>query len=132
RSRFRIRRTNGEIRWVAVEARPVIGDGDITGWVGSVVDVTEETQAIAELRRFGEILEATPDLVAMVDTHGGFTYANAAARARFGIRDDDEMQQMRAIDVYAPSSHALFFGEAPPTANRIGVRAGPGQPQPPD
>src|SRR4051812_20239830 len=124
RSRFRTRRTDGEIRWIAVEARPVIGDGDVTGWVGSVVDVTEETQAIAELRRFGEILEATPDLVAMVDTHGCFTYANAAARARFGIGDDDEMRKMRAIDVYAPSARALFFGEALPTANRVGVWAG--------
>src|SRR3954469_12132894 len=125
RSRFRIRRTNGEIRWVAVEARPVIGDGDVTGWVGSVVDVTEETQAIAELRRFGEILEATPDLVAMVDTHGGFTYANASARARFGIGEaEDDIRNFRAVDVYAPSSRALFFGEALPTANRVGVWSG--------
>src|SRR3954452_10465328 len=77
-SRFRIRRTSGEIRWVAVEAQPMVTDATVTGWVGSVVDVTEETQAIAELRRYSEILEATPDLVAMVDTHGGFTYANAS------------------------------------------------------
>src|SRR4051812_4499719 len=124
RSRFRIRRSSGEIRWVGVEAQPILTDGAVTGWVGSVVDVTEETQAIAELRRFGEILEATPDLVAMVDTHGGFTYANAAARARFGIGDDDEMRKMRAIDVYAPAARALFFGEALPTANRVGVWAG--------
>src|SRR3954449_6814436 len=123
-SRFRIRRSSGEIRWVAVEARPIVSDATVTGWAGSVVDVTEETQAIGELRRFNEILEATPDLVAMVDTHAGFTYANAAARARFGIADDDQMRQMRAIDVYAPSSRALFFGEALPTANRIGVWAG--------
>src|SRR3954453_23011105 len=123
-SRFRIRRSSGEIRWVAVEVRPIVSDATVTGWAGSVVDVTEETQAIGELRRFNEILEATPDLVAMVDTHGGFTYANAAARTRFGIADDDQMRQMGAIDVYAPSSRALFFGEALPTANRIGGWAG--------
>ncbi|HET7530015.1 MAG TPA: EAL domain-containing protein [Mycobacteriales bacterium] len=125
RSRFRIRRLSGEIRWVAVEARPLIDNDTITGWVGSVVDVTEETQAIADLRRFSEILEATPDLVAMVDTDGRFTYANAAARARFGIADDDsEIRGVRAIDVYAPGSRALFFGEALPTANRLGVWSG--------
>ena len=112
RTQFRIRRPSGEIRWVTAEARPILHDNVITGWVGSVVDVTAETHAIGELRRFSEILEATPDLVAMVDTHGGFTYANAAARARFGIADDDAMQHMRAIDVYAPASRALFFGEA--------------------
>jgi diguanylate cyclase (GGDEF)-like protein/PAS domain S-box-containing protein len=124
RAQFRIRRTSGEIRWVTAEARPIVHDDVVTGWVGSVVDITEETQAIGELRRFGEILEATPDLVAMVDTHGGFTYANAAARARFGIGDDEAMQHMRAIDVYAPTSRALFFGEALPTANRVGVWSG--------
>src|SRR4051812_43107923 len=123
-SRVRIRRTSGEIRWVAVEAQPMVTDATVTGWVGSVVDVTEETQAIAELRRYSEILEATPDLVAMVDTHGGFTYANAAARARFGIADDEDIQRLRAIDVYAPSSRALFFGEALATANRLGVWSG--------
>src|SRR4051812_3377655 len=125
RSRFRIRRLNGEIRWVGVEARPIVRDDEITGWVGSVVDVTEETQSIAELRRFGEILEATPDLVAMVDTHGSFTYANAAARARFGIGEaDEDIRNFRAVDVYAPGSRALFFGEALPTANRVGVWSG--------
>ncbi|MBV9292684.1 MAG: PAS domain S-box protein, partial [Frankiales bacterium] len=65
---FRIRRmTDGAVRWVHVDARPLLdNDGEVSSWVGSTVDVTEETTAIGELRRFGEILEATPDLVAMV------------------------------------------------------------------
>jgi diguanylate cyclase (GGDEF)-like protein/PAS domain S-box-containing protein len=124
-SKFRIRRADGSLRWVSVEARPLLDDAaTITGWVGSVVDVTEETTAIADLRRFGEILEATPDLVAMVDTRGHFTYANASARARFGIDDEERMQSLRAIDVYAPAARTLFFGEAVPTANRLGVWSG--------
>jgi diguanylate cyclase (GGDEF)-like protein/PAS domain S-box-containing protein len=124
-SRFRIRRMDGQIRWVAVEAQPLLDDSsEVTGWVGSVLDVTEETQAIADLRRFSEILEATPDLVAMVDTNGGFTYANAAARARFGIANDEAMRGLRFIDVYARGSRALFLGEALPTANRHGVWSG--------
>jgi diguanylate cyclase (GGDEF)-like protein/PAS domain S-box-containing protein len=124
-SRFRIRRPDGTIRWVAVEAQPLLDEqGEVTGWVGSVLDVTEETKAIADLRRFSEIVEATPDLVAMVDTNGGFTYANAAARARFGMADDDAMRQLRAIDVYAKSARPMFLGEALPTANRLGVWSG--------
>jgi diguanylate cyclase (GGDEF)-like protein/PAS domain S-box-containing protein len=123
---FRIRRMNDNaIRWVHVDARALLdADGEVASWVGSTVDVTEETTSIGELRRFSEILEATPDLVAMVDTNGGFTYANAAARARFGIANDQEMLQLRFIDVYAPSSRALFLGEALPTANRHGVWTG--------
>jgi diguanylate cyclase (GGDEF)-like protein/PAS domain S-box-containing protein len=123
---FRIRRMDDQtVRWVHVEARPLLdAAGDVDGWVGSTVDVTEETSSIAHLRRFSEILEATPDLVAMVDAHGHFTYANAAARARFGIDSDDAMAELRAIDVYAPSSRALFLGDALPTANRLGVWSG--------
>src|SRR3954454_15305424 len=124
---FRIRRMNDDaIRWAHIEATPLLDTaGDVDGWVGSTVDVTEETSSIADLRRFSEILEATPDLVAMVDTHGQFTYANAAARARFGVDEGEQgIVQLRAIDVYAPASRALFFGEALPTANRVGVWSG--------
>jgi len=123
---FRINRMNdGALRWVHVDARPLLDvDGNVEGWIGSTVDVTDETTSIAEQRRFSEILEATPDLVAMVDTQGCFTYANAAARERFGIDSDETMRRMRAIDVYAPSSRALFLGEAVPTANRMGVWSG--------
>ena len=124
-SRFRIHRWDGSLRWVAVEAQPLVDAQDeITGWVGTVLDVTEETEAIGELRRFSEILEATPDLVAMVDATGGFTYANAAARARFGMTTPEDMRRIRAVDVYAESSRALFLGEAVPTANRHGVWRG--------
>src|SRR5947209_13741809 len=66
---FRIRRMDDDtIRWVHVEATPLFdAAGELDGWVGSTVDITEETSSIADLRRFSEILEATPDLVAMVD-----------------------------------------------------------------
>ena len=123
---FRIRRMNDdEIRWVHVEATPLLdAAGELDGWVGSTVDVTEETTSIADLRRFSEILEATPDLVALVDARGHFTYANAAARERFGIDSDAKMLELRAIDVYAPTSRSLFLGDALPTANRLGVWSG--------
>src|SRR4051795_2684082 len=120
---FRIRRMNDDaIRWVHVEATPLLdAAGELDGWIGSTVDITEETSSIADLRRFSEILAATPDLVAMVDAGGHFTYANAAARERFGIDSDEQMLALRAIDVYAPTSRSLFLGDALPTANRLGV-----------
>jgi diguanylate cyclase (GGDEF)-like protein/PAS domain S-box-containing protein len=123
---FRIRRMNDDaVRWVHVQARPLLDSaGELDSWVGSTVDVTEETSSIADLRRFSEILAATPDLVAMVDARGRFTYANAAARARYGLDTDEKMAQLRAIDVYAPSSRSMFLGEALPTANRLGVWSG--------
>jgi diguanylate cyclase (GGDEF)-like protein/PAS domain S-box-containing protein len=81
-------------------------------------------ETVADLRRFSEILEATPDLVAMVDTDGRFTYANAAARTRFGIDAHGVLDDFRALDIYTPACRQLFFGEAVPTANRLGVWSG--------
>ena len=123
---FRIKRpTDGALRWVTVDARPVLdAAGELTGWIGSTIDVTDETKSVGELRRFSEILEATPDLVAMVDVHGGFTYANGAARALFGITTDEQMRKLRAIDVYAPAARAKFLSEALPIANSAGVWRG--------
>ena len=123
---FRIKRpTDGDLRWVTVEARPVLDSaGELTGWIGSTVDVTDETRYVGELRRYSEILEATSDLVAMVDVQGRFTYANAAARARFGITTDEQMRRLRAIDVYAPAARAKFLSEALPAANEHGVWSG--------
>jgi diguanylate cyclase (GGDEF)-like protein/PAS domain S-box-containing protein len=123
---FRIRRlTDGALRWVTVDARPVLDSaGQLTGWIGSTVDVTDETESVGELRRFSEILEATPDLVAMVDVHGGFTYANRAARALFGVTTDDELERLRAIDVYAAGARHRFLTEALQTANASGVWSG--------
>ena len=123
---FRIRRMNdGGIRWVQVDARPILDeDGQVASWVGSTIDVTDEARSVGDLRRFSEILEATPDLVAMVDANGLFTYANAAARTRFGIATDDQMRGLRFIDVYSAAARAKFLGEALPAANKHGVWSG--------
>lgn len=41
-SRYRIIRRDGEVRWVSSRCRPVYGaDGAVTGWRGSIRDVTE-------------------------------------------------------------------------------------------
>jgi diguanylate cyclase (GGDEF)-like protein/PAS domain S-box-containing protein len=123
---FRIvRRSDGQLRWLHVDAEPLLGlDGAVESWVGSAIDVTEETRSVGALRRYSEILEATPDLVAMVDTQGRFTYANAAARSLFGISSDEQMRTLRAIDVYAKPARPKFLGDALPTANRFGVWRG--------
>src|SRR5581483_12165660 len=88
-SRFRIIDANGDTRWVMIQSRPLVNKaGELTDWVGSLTDITAELDSMAHLQRLSEVLEATPDLVAMNDIHGTFTYANAAMRLRFGLDDE--------------------------------------------
>jgi diguanylate cyclase (GGDEF)-like protein/PAS domain S-box-containing protein len=122
---FRIRRTDGEPRWVDVEARPLTGDdGEVSGWVGSVWDVTEQLTYLARMNRLSEILDASPDLVVMIDTQGRLTHANAAARARFGMEPSGPLGPIDAAELYAPYERQRLLTEALPTADRDGVWVG--------
>ncbi|WP_169747369.1 sensor histidine kinase [Belnapia moabensis] len=47
---FRLRRHDGEWRWLLETARPLCQDGQFTGFVGSCVDITEMRQALEERR----------------------------------------------------------------------------------
>ncbi|MBV9486236.1 MAG: EAL domain-containing protein [Frankiaceae bacterium] len=125
RSQFRIERPDGEIRWVDVECRALTdANGKPTSWVGSCWDATDELATWARLRRLSEILEATPDLVAMIDAKGVLTHANVAMRARFGIPVDGPLPPIEAADLYAPYERQRFLTEAISTAERDEVWIG--------
>jgi PAS domain-containing protein len=48
---FRVRRPDGELRWVALRVAPVIGRGDtVTGLVSAVGDITDRREVEAALR----------------------------------------------------------------------------------
>ncbi|WP_052214354.1 sensor histidine kinase [Belnapia sp. F-4-1] len=48
---FRLRRHDGEWRWLLETARPLCQDGQFTGFLGSCVDITDMRQAMEERRR---------------------------------------------------------------------------------
>jgi diguanylate cyclase (GGDEF)-like protein/PAS domain S-box-containing protein len=118
-AQFRILRPDGESRWVDVECRALPdSQGRATSWVGSCWDVTDELATMARLRRLSEILDVTPDFVAMIDAKGVLTHANAAMRSRFGIPVDGPLPPIEAADLYAPYERQRFLTEAIPTADR--------------
>lgn len=123
--RFRILRPDGEQRWLNVEARPLLGElTEIVGWVGSVWDVTEQQSERSRLNRLSEILDATPDLVVILDKNGKVTHANLAARERYGLPVEGALASIDAADLYAPYEQQRILTEALPTAERDGVWAG--------
>jgi diguanylate cyclase (GGDEF)-like protein/PAS domain S-box-containing protein len=123
--RFRIHRPDGELRWLNVEARPLLGElTEILGWVGSVWDITEQQSDRSRLNRLSEVLDATPDLVIMLDTNGTVIHANLAARERYGLPASGGLAPIDAAELYAPHERQRILTEALPTAQRDGVWAG--------
>ena len=57
-SEYRVRRKDGETRWVRTSSRPALGpDGQVSGIHGVLTDVTERRRAEDETRRLNEVLE---------------------------------------------------------------------------
>ncbi len=122
-SRFRIVRVDGALRWVDVHAQPVVADGELSGWVGTVTDCTDEAVRQGRLQRFSDILEATTDFVVMVDTDGRITYLNTAAKKAMGLAveaDADFFGQ----DLLSPVSRARLETEALPAVDEHSVWIG--------
>lgn len=53
---YRVRRHNGEYRWLSVHGVPVLADGVIREWVGACTDITERKRAEEESLRMKEEL----------------------------------------------------------------------------
>ena len=97
----RIRRPSGEVRWLRAQGAPVVdGEEQVRGFVGSVVDITDERVAQRELVMLGRAVESTRDLVSFHDAEGKMFFANAAAREFFAI-DPDE-----AIPPFGPDEYS--------------------------
>ncbi len=68
-----------------------------------------------------EMLEMTPDFVAIMDGDGWLHYLNAAGRRLLGLAQDEEICGLRLEDCHPPKDSARLLNEALPAAHRDGV-----------
>lgn len=88
RVEFRVRRHDGELRWVRSVARThVDADGRFRGAIATWTDVTNEVDARRASERFAELLESVEDVVAITDADGVVLHVNAAGRANAAAGD---------------------------------------------
>ncbi|HKP74199.1 MAG TPA: PAS domain-containing protein, partial [Longimicrobiaceae bacterium] len=90
----RVRRADGEYRWMQARALPLIGDdGVVRGWSGLHADVTERKLAEQALRRGEEqlrfALDSIPQMVWVVAADGAHEYFNRRWYEYTGLRFDE-------------------------------------------
>src|SRR5947207_603141 len=79
---YRLRRNDGEYRWVLDTGTPRFADdGTFLGYIGSCIDITERKRAEEKFRL---VLDAAPNAMIMVDYAGVISFANAPAATVFG------------------------------------------------
>ena len=104
---------DGTTRWLSTRGTTITDEeGNPTGHLGSVEDITPLVEAHDETARLARIVESTSDLVGLSEHPGGqVVYLNRAARRRFGFDDDEPLGDLNIRDLYTESSSVRFTDE---------------------
>ena len=98
---FRIRRPDGQVRWIQISSAPRrLADGR-TQWDGAVIDITERLEAVEALResegKYRVLVEMESDALVLVDNATGrILEANAAATSLYGYSRDELLARTNA------------------------------------
>jgi PAS domain S-box-containing protein len=86
---YRLRRRDGRYRWLLDKGVPVVVDGELSGFIGSCLDITDRMLAEQAARKreedFKTLAENIPDVIVRLDRARRCAYANPAATHALGI-----------------------------------------------
>ncbi len=89
---YRLRRRDGEWRWLLDKGVPLVIEDGLTGFIGSCLDITDRMAAEQAARKrerdFKTLAENIPDVIARVDSQGRWLYANPATGSAFGTSSE--------------------------------------------
>jgi diguanylate cyclase (GGDEF)-like protein/PAS domain S-box-containing protein len=119
---YRIMRPNGDVRWVAVSTHPMTDEeGNVTGTVGAISDITDRMEAQRDTQRLIDIFEATHDIVGIADRDGRLLYFNAAARTFFGLQPHGGLDGSNFLDKFSPDVAQRILHDILPAMEREGM-----------
>ncbi|HYG15435.1 MAG TPA: PAS domain S-box protein, partial [Bacteroidia bacterium] len=125
---FRMRRKDGEYRWVADHGRPRYGaNGDFKGYVGTCVDITDRKAARVELEKqvvqrtrelnhqkdfLQTILDSSVDIIAVFDSEARYVAVNKKCGEIYG-KSREEMLGRKMEELFPATKgnefHQLLF-----------------------
>ena len=117
RAEARIRRADGEWRWIASFAEPRFAPGgEFLGHVGLSPDITERKQTEHAVRlseaRLRGITDSAQDAILMMDARGAISYWNPAAESILGYRSEEavgkDLHTLIAPERFHPAQRAAF------------------------
>jgi PAS domain S-box-containing protein len=119
---YRLRRADGEYRWVVDNGVPFFEGDNFMGYIGSCIDITERKQAEEQFRL---VVEAAPNAIILVSPAGQISLINERAEALFGYTREELLGQ--PIDLLVPPqfrAHHHNYRDAffsAPTARPMGA-----------
>jgi len=113
---YRIVHPDGPVRDIHVLGHPVLStSGHLIEFVGTVIDVTERKRAEEELRRsemeLRQMLDLTPQLVAVFGPNRERLYANRVALDYFGLNLDEWRKKSDRDEFFHPDDRERVQGQ---------------------
>ena len=122
RSDLRIRRRDGEIRWLSDASVEVLNEeGRSAGSIGMLQDITERMRTDEERSRLAAILEATTDFVGLAAPDGRALFVNRAGRRMVGLGEQEDVTRLSIPDFHPPAGAKRVLEEGIPIATSEGV-----------
>lgn len=114
---FRVQRPDGSEAYVETRAtRLKDREGQVTGYLGTVLDLSSRREAEKEMAHLASILRTTTDFIATFDPEGYILYLNPAGRKLLGYPPDKDLHNISLSGLIPPSATDKILNEAIPTA----------------
>jgi len=109
---YRLLRPGGETIWVLGQAAPEVDlSGKISGYIGTITDITEQKRNEAVLResenRYRDLVDHSHDLICTHDLDGKLLSVNPAAEMISGFQEE-ELLNMNMRDILIPETRSQF------------------------
>jgi PAS domain S-box-containing protein len=114
---FRVLRPDGSEAYVETRATRLIDpESRVTGYLGTVLDLSSRREAEKEMEHLASILRTTTDFIATFDAEGYILYLNPAGRDLLGYPQDKDLHNISLSGLIPPSATDRILNEAIPTA----------------
>jgi PAS domain S-box-containing protein len=109
----RLRRNDGEYRWLLEQGAPRYQGGEFAGFIGSCVDITDNKEAEAAVRLSELQLRLVTDhasvFICQIDREHRFTFVNRASASRYDMEPQDLVGRPLA-EVLGPRAYEVIRG----------------------
>jgi len=121
RVEYRLRRADGEFRWILNDGVPrFTPGGSFAGYIGSCVDITEERRAEEERQKFVSLAERNLEFIGMCDLEFRPSYINSAGMRLVGLDNLEAACRIKVQDYFFPEDQDFINNDFFPRVLRDG------------
>ena len=121
RMEYRLRRADGEYRWILDDGAPrFTPSGIFAGYIGSCVDITDRRRAEEERQKFVSLADSSLEFVGMCDLEFRPFYVNPAGIRLVGLDNLEAACRIKVQDYFFPEDQPFLNNEFFPQVQHDG------------